>query len=69
VSRPFLNERDQDELDEYALRSNRWLAGLVETHGWRAVDDAARRVCGYPAHFIDMAEEAIEVATALTHKD
>lgn len=62
MSRPFLNERDQDELDDYRLRSNKWLTGLVETHGWRAVADASLRVLEYPATFISTATEAKQLA-------
>lgn len=61
MSRPFLNERDEDVLNDHRLRSNKFLTALVERHGWRGVDSACRQTLGYPAHFITTSVEAMQL--------
>ena len=61
-----MNERDQEELHESRLRLNPHLTGLVDVHGWRAVENASRVWLGYPASFVTTSTEAFAIASHLS---
>lgn len=66
MSREFLNEQDQRDLDAAVLQKNKFMSGLLTRYGLDALQNAALQAVGYPASMVATHQEAAKVATYLS---